>query len=96
MGRRGGAIEIGLDTCILIFLGTIAEPETALACQRSANGDPALTKSRHMPGRTPLSVDVRRDTDRFETRRLPPAGLDHAVEGRHASLMTILIMARRR
>lgn len=30
VGRQGGGIEIGLDTCILIFLGTIAQPETAL------------------------------------------------------------------
>ncbi|MDQ3094592.1 MAG: EAL domain-containing protein [Actinomycetota bacterium] len=30
VGRRGGGIEIGLDTCILIFLGTMAQPETAL------------------------------------------------------------------
>ncbi len=29
IGRSGG-LEIGLDTCVLVFLGTIAAPETAL------------------------------------------------------------------
>jgi diguanylate cyclase (GGDEF)-like protein len=30
IGRSGSSIEIGLDTCVLIFLGTITAPETAL------------------------------------------------------------------
>ncbi len=31
IGRAGGGIEIGLDTCVLIYLGTIADPTSALA-----------------------------------------------------------------
>jgi len=31
IGRTGGGIEIGLDTCVLIFLCAVAEPVTALS-----------------------------------------------------------------